>query len=428
MGIEKDFKISNGSVLEKKDEIGIKLKEKISFPIKIQFKLNQIKEMDNGISIEKFLREDGRLDLPKGKAIGSINAKGFKLISGEGEEPRFEATGEVENFLAPGDEWWDDRFYLPGANGTVYALLWDGQNLYVGGSFNIAGGKPSSYIALWRPCYTSPSTPQINSIEDINNCSSNGVNISFTSGEPYTRNDLYVDGELKMTNVSSPFTYIPDDNNNHSYVIRSIYYYDSCTTNSASVNLQDIDYTPTPAISGNNLNTRPETNVLLSTENYSYYQWFYNGQEIIGANLQSYYATLSGDYKVMVTNSYGCEVFVDFCENSEVSPKNGIFPLRIVKDQNSSTGYYIYFQRMDSINGFNIYEGEIGNWYSYSTGTNICNATFFDLGTGELRAELNPSEGNHYYLITAFGGDIEGPSGFDSNNGEIPKGHSSCTP
>ncbi len=214
LGLEKDFKISNGSVLEKKDEFEINLIEKISFPFKIQFKLNKIREIDNGISIEKFFREDGSLDLPKGKAIGSINARGFKLISAEGEEPRFEAVGKTENFLAPGDEWWDDRFNRPGTSDVVYYLLWAGQNLYVGGSFGAAGGKSSSYIALWRPC---------------------------------------------------------------------------CM---------------------------------------------------------------------------------------EVSSEASAIPLKVLKDTNSTTRYYIYFEKVYSASGYNIYEGDIGTWYSHSTGTNTCNAKF----------------------------------------------------
>lgn len=42
----------------------------------------------DGRPIEEFLNKDGTLNLPKGVAVGSINAKGFKLISGKGEEPR----------------------------------------------------------------------------------------------------------------------------------------------------------------------------------------------------------------------------------------------------------------------------------------------------------------------------------------------------
>ncbi len=112
----------------------------------------------------------------------------------------------------------------------------------------------------------------------------------------------------------------------------------------------------------------------------------------------------------------------------EVSSKTSAIPLKVLKDSNSITDYYIYFEKVYSARGYNIYEGTIGKWYSHSIGANLCSAIFFDLGTGNLRAELNPSRGNHYYLITAFGGGVEGPSSFDSNNFEIPESQSSCNP
>jgi len=51
-----------------------------------------------------------------------------------------------------------------------------------------------------------------------------------------------------------------------------------------------------------------------------------------------------------------------------------------------------------------------------------------DLGTGELRAEIAPSDGNHYYLVAAFGGGNEGPSGFDSDGVQIPPAACSFKP
>jgi hypothetical protein len=122
-------------------------------------------------------------------------------------------------------------------------------------------------------------------------------------------------------------------------------------------------------------------------------------------------------------------VFVDFCAGSEVSPSLGVFPARLVKSASSSTGYYLYFQRLDSLDGFNFYEGNIGAWYSHAGSPgNRCNLAATDLGTGEMRAEISPSAGDHYYLVTAFGGGAQGPSGFASSGMEIPRLQSSCPP
>jgi hypothetical protein len=45
---------------------------------------------------------------------------------------------------------------------------------------------------------------------------------------------------------------------------------------------------------------------LLSTGTYAAYQWNYNGNPINGANSQTYIATQSGSYNVMVTDTNGC--------------------------------------------------------------------------------------------------------------------------
>ena len=193
---------------------------------------------------------------------------------------------------------------------------------------------------------------------------------------------------------------------------------------------------PTPEIAGDRLNICPATSVTLSAGSYTSYLWSLNSTAIPGATAAIYESGVSGNYTVTVTNSYGCDgtsqelpVFIDFCPESEISPSGAIYPFRIVKDQSSSTGYYAYFQRIDTTEGFNMYEGSIGSFYSHASSPgNLCDATVTDLGTGEMRAEIAPSPGNHYYLVTAFGGGSEGPSGFDSQAQEIPKSHSTCSP
>jgi hypothetical protein len=49
----------------------------------------------------------------------------------------------------------------------------------------------------------------------------------------------------------------------------------------------------------------------LSTNSYSSYQWYYNGQPINGATSQDYTATQSGQYYVQVTNANGCTGYSD---------------------------------------------------------------------------------------------------------------------
>ncbi len=198
---------------------------------------------------------------------------------------------------------------------------------------------------------------------------------------------------------------------------------------------------PVPAISGDHFNTCPETKVVLTTtESYETYQWYLNGSPISGGISQTLNAVVSGNYKVSVTNSFGCsaitanyQVFVDFCPETEVSPSGAEYPVKLVKDGNSFTGFYLYFQKLDTLDGYNIYEGDIVSpWDGYYHHDNkpgsICSASIVDLGTGQMRAEITPSAGNHYYLVTAYGGGVEGPSGFNSDNVEIDPLQSTCSP
>jgi hypothetical protein len=176
--------------------------------------------------------------------------------------------------------------------------------------------------------------------------------------------------------------------------------------------------------------------VILTSSPEMAYQWTFAGAPIPGATGQTYEASVSGDYAVVATDANGCQgtspphaLFVDFCPASEVSPKAAIYPARLVKNTNSSTGYYLYFQRLDTLEGYNLYEGEVGTYYSHGEAPgNICNLPATDLGTGEMRAEITPSAGNHYYLVTAYGWGVEGPSGFDSSGTEIDSSECTCTP
>src|SRR5437867_654516 len=85
-----------------------------------------------GISLRKFLKPDGSLNLPPHGIRGGLDVTGYRLISRQGEPPRFALA---ENILTAGDENWDPRFGLGDLSDSVFALAWDGMNFYVGGTF-----------------------------------------------------------------------------------------------------------------------------------------------------------------------------------------------------------------------------------------------------------------------------------------------------
>jgi hypothetical protein len=128
----------------------------------------------------------------------------------------------------------------------------------------------------------------------------------------------------------------------------------------------------------------------------------------------------------------GAAVSLDFCQVDEVSSSDAVFPARLTEDPGSPTGFYLDFERLDAVDGYNLYEGTIGAWYSHGAAAgNVCDLAppdLTDLGTGEMRAIVATSDGDHYVLVTAYSGGREGPSGFASYHKEISPALSTCDP
>ena len=105
--------------------------------------------------LESILNSDGTLDLGTAGSNGSYHTKGWNLVTDSSGKPRFVRKRHVTSFSnrpasVAGDEDWDDNFGLPGVAGNVYALAIDGEgNVYVGGSFTVAGNQSANYIAKW---------------------------------------------------------------------------------------------------------------------------------------------------------------------------------------------------------------------------------------------------------------------------------------
>ncbi len=202
---------------------------------------------------------------------------------------------------------------------------------------------------------------------------------------------------------------------------------------------------PFPIIDGDVMNVCPETGVTLSTSGpYTEYQWFYEGQPIEGATGATLTATLTGDYSVRVGDGSGCLrdsfselTFVTFCPETEISPREAVFPFEIVKDPASPTGYYATFQNVDDIDGFHLYEGTLGAWYDHGSGgacqfeeCSVPNdiGCFDDLGNGRVRVAVSPSGADHYFLVTGYQGVDQGPAGPDSNGIPRDPAEETCLP
>ena len=111
-------------------------------------------------NLESLLNTNGTLNLNGGYS-GSLDVRGWKMLVGSNGEPHFVRQEETktqppstEAATLPDDVNWDDRFARPGIASsttfpTVHAVTVSGGNVYVGGTFNKAGGPTANNIAKW---------------------------------------------------------------------------------------------------------------------------------------------------------------------------------------------------------------------------------------------------------------------------------------
>ena len=114
------------------------------------------------------------------------------------------------------------RFRYIGGNGS----FWQVDNVQVSGSQANCTVNPCSVCTV-------PGASNIDSIVDSDPCALSGVVISYTTGSPATRHDLYRDGGLAVTGFVSGSTYNPPDSGTYDYMIRAINGDDTCFTDSA---------------------------------------------------------------------------------------------------------------------------------------------------------------------------------------------------
>ena len=109
-----------------------------------------------------------------------------------------------------------------------------------------SGSQPYTLVIL-----QAPSQPVITTITDDSPCIQSGISITFTAGSPATRHDLYREGVLIMSGVSSPIYYNPGDTSSHSYVVRAVNTDEACFSDSSVVSAADANGTPSkPVITG----------------------------------------------------------------------------------------------------------------------------------------------------------------------------------
>ncbi len=150
--------------------------------------------------------------------------------------------------------------YTAGSPATSSVLVIDGTEgpTLTGSPFTYNPGNTTSHNYVVRTyntssCHTdstatagvdangTPGQPVIGTITDNDPCAL-GISIPFTAGSGATSHNLYVDGSLALSGVTSPVAYTPANTSSHSYVIRAIN--GTCYTNSTASAFSDANGTP----------------------------------------------------------------------------------------------------------------------------------------------------------------------------------------
>ena len=96
---------------------------------------------NNSPDFKSILNTDGSL---KTGEVGTFNATGFNLHYAKNGAPIFSAASNSNCGQ------WDSKFNLSGLNGNVNTIAINGNKIYVGGSFSMAGGTNVNNIAVWN--------------------------------------------------------------------------------------------------------------------------------------------------------------------------------------------------------------------------------------------------------------------------------------
>jgi gliding motility-associated-like protein len=184
---------------------------------------------------------------------------------------------------------------------------------------NIDGANSNTYTANQSGIYTVEVT--------VGNCSatSSSTEINFENAAVVTLNpneDLAIctNGSVDLNAIGNFDDYqwyqngtvIPGANSNTFQVTEAGDYYVSVNNSGCSGESESVAITvnpgPTPSLSLEGLNTfcTGEIQELFADQNYSVYQWFYDGNVVMGETGSSFTASESGTYMLSVMDENGC--------------------------------------------------------------------------------------------------------------------------
>lgn len=195
-------------------------------------------------------------------------------------------------------QWMLNTTAVSGANATTHAVSSSAQN----GAYSLTVTLPNYGMVTSNNVSVALaiSTPSITAQGSL--CNGNSVTLSSSETNNLYTYNWYKNGVLiPNSNVSS---YAATEIGNYYLVISN----GSCSSTSNTINLQESTFTASLNVPATDVIIPGQTKVLevTTTAVQPTFQWFRNNVLLVGATSSTYSATLNGTYKVIVTQTQGC--------------------------------------------------------------------------------------------------------------------------
>lgn len=264
-------------------------------------------------------------------------------------------------------QWLLNSTTVSGANATNYAVTSSAQN----GTYSLTVTLPNYGVVTSNNVSVALAitTPIITAQGSL--CNGNTVTLSSSETSSLYTYNWYKNGTLIPNSNAS--NYAASEIGNYYLVVSN----GSCSSTSNTINLQESTFTATLNVPATDVIIPGESKVLQVTTNaiQPTFQWFRNNVLIAGVTSSAYNATLNGTYKVIVTQTQGCnstqEAVVDLiypdsftvviapasnyvdCNSSEtqlqITSFNAITSLGTVSILNNDYGYTYQWYRNNNL-------------------------------------------------------------------------------
>jgi len=270
--------------------------------------------------------------------------------------------------------------------------------------------------------------PTISSVTDADACATSGVVITWGAVSGATGYDLRVDGSTIVTNVTSPYTYTPGDNNSHNYEVRAK---NASCTGAWSTAVAGTDANGTPSaitLTASNFDSTCGVQITFTGGAGATQFDLYVDSSLAQANISSGYIYSPGD-----TNSHNYVVrgingacYTDSNTSSVADPNCTLPPPEIATGTNytwtaSQTSQTMGWNSESTATGYRVYRGTKAQLPDLmNANADFCtryDGTDLSLNvTSDDPATIDSTYRVVYYLIVAYNGGGEGPAGNASDN------------